>query len=199
MQLRQNRRFRPDKTGGSGYKTGCSGFKHLPGQNRKFRFLKPAVPVLAGHWRTVRSKEPDRPRLDFDVATMAQRRHGRVPAAEQGRRRRARGVLGRGEAHPAADGEERRRGGGATERSGGGRRSLPGALRGDGRGRVRMGTGRGVVGDAPHMRNRATAQRRRRIDGEGGARTATTIGNGERARVWVGGERAGRTLRRGEE
>ena len=34
------------------------------------------------HWRTVRSKEPDRPRLDFDAATMAQRRHGGVPAAE---------------------------------------------------------------------------------------------------------------------
>ena len=68
----------PDKTGGSG-------FNHLSGQNRKFRFLKPAVSVSAGHWRTVRSKEPDRPRLDFDAATMAQRRHGRVPAAEQGR------------------------------------------------------------------------------------------------------------------
>ena len=73
------------QTGGSGCKTGYSGFKHLSGQNRKFRFLKPTVPVSAGHWRTVRSKEPDRPRLDFDAATVAQRRHGRVPAAEQGR------------------------------------------------------------------------------------------------------------------
>jgi len=75
----------------------------------------------------------------------------------------AHGVFhGKAKLTPVTDGEERRRGGGATKRSGGGRSSSPGALRGDGRGRVRMGTGRGVVGDAPPAKNRRGTHRGRR-------------------------------------
>ena len=159
----------------------------MPGQNRKFRFLKPAVPVSAGQRRTVRSKEPDCPRLDFDAATMAQRRHGRVPAAEQGRSgpeeartgcsRARRSSPHKWTARRGDEGRPRRR------RGGGGRRRSPTALHGERRGRVRRGIERGEGEDAPHVRNRVTAHRRRRIDGEGGARTATAMGDGEGARV----------------
>ena len=112
-------------------------------------------------------------------------------------RRQSRAGAGRSGAHgvfhgkvkltPAADGEERRRGGGATERSGDGQRRSARALHDEREGRMRRGTGRGEGGDAPQARNRATAHRRRRIDGEGGARPATAMGDGEGARVWAKG------------
>ena len=37
------------------FQTGGSGFRHLSGQNRKFRFLKPVVPVSAGLCHGVRA------------------------------------------------------------------------------------------------------------------------------------------------
>ena len=88
-------------------KTGGSGFRHLSGQNRKFRFLKPAVPVSAGlcqgvRGARVRAQRPRRRRKAArrgraregqgaharrvpDGGESHRRRHGRVPAVEQGR------------------------------------------------------------------------------------------------------------------
>ena len=69
------------------FQTGGSGFRHLSGQNRKFRFLKPAVPVSAGLCHDMRATPGMEEELAGQVegdAVMLTPSSGR---AEKGRRK----------------------------------------------------------------------------------------------------------------
>ena len=109
------------------------------------------------------------PRTDPRRARRGGRRRGEA-GLERGRRR-AQGMFQATAklTNNGTGGEERRRGG-TTTNSGGGRRAAPTALQGGGGGLVRREIERGKGGDAPRARNREVAHRRRRIDGENGAR-----------------------------
>ena len=85
---------------------------------------------------------------------------------------------GEGELTQSADEGTAQQGGATVSRDDDGWRCSPAALHGEGTGQIRRGTGRGEGGDTPCARNRATAHRRRRIDGGGGARAGAKGGEG---------------------